>query len=195
GAEEFGFGTSALLAIGCVMARQCHLNTCPVGIATQDEALRARFAGSPEMIETFFRALARDVRELLAKIGGGSIDEILGAVDRLKPRSPDAEASVAGLLRPILNSPAQFACPHEDSAALSRELTRVVDDLEALSLRSYRFAITNEDRAVGARFSGEALRRLGRSALEITGVDIEFAGTAGQSFGAFLISGANFRLT
>ncbi len=195
GAEEFGFGTSALLAIGCVMARQCHLNTCPVGIATQDEALRARFAGRPEMVETFFRGLARDVRELLAKIGGGSIDEVLGAVDRLKPHSPDAEASVAGLLKPILNSPPQFACPHEDSGALSREFTRVVDDLEGLSLRSYRFAITNGDRAVGAHFSGEALRRLGRSALEITGVDIEFTGTAGQSFGAFLISGAKFRLT
>ena len=87
GAEEFGFGTAALLAIGCVMARQCHLNTCPVGIATQDETLRARFTGNPEMVETYFRALAADVRELLAGMGAGSIDEILGAVERLRPRS------------------------------------------------------------------------------------------------------------
>src|SRR5271169_1090319 len=101
GAEEFGFGTAALLAIGCVMARQCHLNTCPVGIATQDEALRARFTGNPEMVETFFRALAVDVRQLLAGMGAGSVDEILGAVERLQPRSAAAEPSVASLLQPI----------------------------------------------------------------------------------------------
>jgi glutamate synthase (ferredoxin) len=199
GAEEFGFGTAALLAIGCVMARQCHLNTCPVGIATQDEALRARFAGNPEMVETFFRALAADVRQLLAGMGAGSIDEVLGAVDRLRPRSPEAGQSVTSLLQPILDPPAQFPCPHEDSSALHVELNRVVDDLESLSVRPYRFEITNEDRAVGAHFSGEVLRRLGssfgRSTLEMTGVDCEFFGTAGQSFGAFLISGANFRLT
>ena len=199
GAEEFGFGTAALLAIGCVMARQCHLNTCPVGIATQDETLRARFAGNPEMVETFFRVLAADVRQLLAEMGAGSIDDILGAVDRLRPRSQEVEQSVISLLQPIPDPPAQFPCPHEDSSALHVELNRVVDDLESLSVRPYRFDITNEDRAVGAHFSGEVLRRLGstfgRSTLEMTGVDCEFFGTAGQSFGAFLISGANFRLT
>jgi glutamate synthase (ferredoxin) len=198
GAEEFGFGTAALLAIGCVMARQCHLNTCPVGIATQDEALRARFAGNPEMVETFFRALAADVRQLLASMGAGSIDDILGAVDRLQASSPEAEQNVASLLQPILNPPAQFPCPHEDTSALHIELNRVVDDLESLSTRHYRFEITSEDRAVGAHFSGEVLRRLGfsfgLSTLEMSGVDCEFVGTAGQSFGAFLISGANFRL-
>jgi glutamate synthase (ferredoxin) len=199
GAEEFGFGTAALLAIGCVMARQCHLNTCPVGIATQDETLRARFEGSPEMVETFFRALAADVRQLLAGIGAGSIDDILGAVDRLRPQSLEAEQSVSSLLQPILDPPAQFPCPHEDTSALHVELNRVVDDLESLSTRPYRFEITSEDRAVGAHFSGEALRRLGASfgtsGLGMSGVECEFFGTAGQSFGAFLISGANFRLT
>jgi glutamate synthase domain-containing protein 2/glutamate synthase domain-containing protein 1/glutamate synthase domain-containing protein 3 len=199
GAEEFGFGTAALLAIGCVMARQCHLNTCPVGIATQDETLRARFAGNPEMVETYFRALAADVRELLAGMGAGSIDEILGSVERLQPRSAEAEQSVASLLQPIANPPAQFPCPREDSSALHVELNRVVDDLESLSVRPYRFEITNKDRAVGAHFSGEVLRRLGSSlgtsTLDMAGADCEFVGTAGQSFGAFLISGANFRLT
>ena len=194
GAEEFGFGTAALLAIGCVMARQCHLNTCPVGIATQDETLRARFAGNPEMVETFFRALAADVRQMLATIGAGSIDEVLGAVERLQPQAADTRQSVNALLQPILDPPAQFACPHEDSGALHVELSRVVDDLESLSTRPYRFSITNQDRAVGAHFSGEVLRRVGRSTLDMTGVDCEFVGTAGQSFGAFLISGANFRL-
>jgi glutamate synthase (NADPH/NADH) large chain/glutamate synthase (ferredoxin) len=199
GAEEFGFGTAALLAIGCVMARQCHLNTCPVGIATQDETLRARFTGNPEMVETYFRALADDVRELLAGMGAGSIDEILGAVERLRPCSAEAERGVASLLQPIADPPAQFPCPREDRSALHLELNRVVDDLESLSVRSYRFEITNGDRAVGAHFSGEVLRRIrpsfGISALEMTGADCEFVGTAGQSFGAFLISGANFRLT
>ncbi|MGO8796041.1 MAG: glutamate synthase large subunit [Candidatus Sulfotelmatobacter sp.] len=203
GAEEFGFGTAALLAIGCVMARQCHLNTCPVGIATQDETLRARFAGNPEMVETFFRGLAADVRQLLAGMGAGSIDEILGAVHRLQPKSAEAELSVAPLLRCVANPPAQFPCPHEDSSGLHVELNRVVDDLESLTIRPYRFAITNEDRAVGAHFSGEVLRRLGAasgnsfeiSGMEMNGVDCSFTGVAGQSFGAFLISGANFRLT
>jgi glutamate synthase (ferredoxin) len=195
GAEEFGFGTAALLAIGCVMARQCHLNTCPVGIATQDETLRARFAGNPEMVESFFRALAGDVRQLLAEIGAGSIDEVLGAVDRLRSRSLETELTVTSLLQPIANPPAQYGCPHYDSSALHVELNRVVDEMESLSPRPYRFAITNEDRAVGAHFSGEVLRRFGPSSLEMTGVDCEFAGVAGQSFGAFLISGANFRLT
>jgi glutamate synthase domain-containing protein 2/glutamate synthase domain-containing protein 1/glutamate synthase domain-containing protein 3 len=199
GAEEFGFGTAALLAIGCVMARQCHLNTCPVGIATQDETLRARFTGNPEMVETFFRALAADVRQLLADMGAGSIDDILGAVDRLQPRSAEDQQSVASLLMPIADPPAQFPCPHEDSSALHVELNRVVDDLESLSMRPYRFSISNEDRAVGAHFSGEVLRRIrpsfGLSNPEMSGVDCEFVGTAGQSFGAFLISGANFRLT
>jgi glutamate synthase (ferredoxin) len=199
GAEEFGFGTSALIAIGCVMARQCHLNTCPVGIATQDERLRARFAGNPEMVETFFRALAADVRDLLGQMGAKSIDELLGAVDRLQPRSAAAEASVAGLLQPILNPPDQFFCPHEDSSALHAELNRVVNDLESLSTRSYSFPITNEDRAVGAHLSGEILRRIGPSfglsSVHMSGVDCEFEGVAGQSFGAFLISGANFHLT
>ncbi len=194
GAEEFGFATAALLAIGCVMARQCHLNTCPVGIATQDEKLRVRFAGSPEMVENYFRMLAGDVRKLLADMGAQSIDEISGKVDRLQPRSSEAEDSLAKLLQPIQQAPPQYACPHEDSGELQNQLGRAVEELESLSPRSYHFRITNSDRAVGARFSGEILRRLGRSTLEMSGVDCEFVGTAGQSFGAFLIAGANFRL-
>src|SRR5690242_777050 len=194
GAEEFGFATAALLAIGCVMARQCHLNTCPVGIATQDEKLRVRFAGSPEMVENYFRMLAADVRKLLADMGARSIDEIAGKVDRLQPRSSAAEDSLAKLLQPIHQAPPQYACPHEDSGELQNQLGRAVEELESLSPRSYHFRITNSDRAVGARFSGEILRRLGRSTLEMSGVDCEFVGTAGQSFGASLIAGANFRL-
>ena len=102
GADEFGFGTAALLALGCVMARQCHLNTCPVGIATQDEKLRMRFTGKPEMVEDYFRAVAREVRELLAALGSHSIDAIVGAVYRLRPRNPQAARALAELLEPIV---------------------------------------------------------------------------------------------
>src|SRR6266436_1271575 len=101
GAEEFGFGTAALLAIGCVMARQCHLNTCPVGIATQDKKLRACFAGPPEMVETYFRAVAAEVRDMLAALGAGSIDDITGQVERLRPQTPQAAKALAVLLDPI----------------------------------------------------------------------------------------------
>ncbi len=87
GADEFGFGTSSLLAIGCVMARQCHLNTCPVGIATQNENLRARFAGNPEMVMSFFRGVAEEVRERMAELGIRSLAEAQGAVSRLRPRT------------------------------------------------------------------------------------------------------------
>ncbi len=192
GAEEFGFGTAALLAIGCVMARQCHLNTCPVGIATQDEKLRARFAGNPEMVESYFRALAREVRELLAGMGASSIDEIVGAADRLEPRSPEGRAMLGDLLAPVFG-PTQLACPREKDEGLHRQLAAIADELDTLNTRAHLFGITNADRAIGAHLSGEVLRR--RNGAEMAGVIAsEFIGTAGQSFGAFLIPGVKFRL-
>ena len=192
GAEEFGFGTAALLAIGCVMARQCHLNTCPVGIATQDEKLRARFTGNPGMVESYFRALAGEVRGLLAKMGASSIDEIVGAADRLEARSPDYREMLEGLLTPAVG-PAQPACPREADHGLHQQLASMVDELDTLSTRGHSFRITNSDRAIGAHLSGEVLRR--RNGADIAGVIAsEFTGTAGQSFGAFLIPGVKFRL-
>jgi glutamate synthase domain-containing protein 2/glutamate synthase domain-containing protein 1/glutamate synthase domain-containing protein 3 len=192
GAEEFGFGTAALLAIGCVMARQCHLNTCPVGIATQDEKLRARFTGSPEMVESFFRALAQDVRQLLAGMGASSIDEIIGQADRLLPKNQEAEEMLTGLLAPV-SGPSQPACPREPDSGLHLEMAATIDELDTLSTRGHHFLITNSDRAIGAHLSGEILRR--RNGAEIAGVVAsEFTGTAGQSFGAFLIPGVKFRL-
>src|SRR5215469_13253983 len=194
GAEEFGFGTAALLAVGCVMARQCHLNTCPVGIATQEEKLRARFTGSPEMVETFFRTLAQDVRVMLAHLGARSIDEIVGAVGRLKPQFADRRRRVGDLLHPIGDAPAQYPYPREDTSALHLELNRTVEELESVSSRNHRFVISNSDRAVGAHWSGEVLRRFGGSVPAMNGVNCEFFGAAGQSFGAFLIAGAHFHL-
>ncbi|HTC77626.1 MAG TPA: glutamate synthase-related protein, partial [Terriglobales bacterium] len=192
GAEEFGFGTAALLAIGCVMARQCHLNTCPVGIATQDEKLRARFTGNPEMVESYFRALAADVRNLLAEMGAASIDEIVGAAHHLEPRADDARDMLASLLRPA-EGPSQPACPREPGAGLHLELAAMADELDTLRTSGHRFRITNSDRAIGAHLSGEVLRR--RNGADIAGVIAsEFTGSAGQSFGAFLIPGVKFRL-
>src|SRR5579863_1855752 len=120
GADEFGFGTASLLAIGCVMARQCHLNTCPVGIATQDEKLRTKFTGKPEMVMQYFRALAADVQQLLGKLGAASIDDIVGAVELLRPRDADAGRALGGLLEPV-QGPAQPACPREDLSRLQDE--------------------------------------------------------------------------
>jgi glutamate synthase (ferredoxin) len=192
GADEFGFGTSALLAIGCVMARQCHLNTCPVGIATQDEKLRARFAGKPEMVESYFRGLANEVRELLGRMGAHSIDEIVGDVHRLQPRTSDAVRSLGRLLEPVPDS-AQRSCPREDDGQLHLDVNLTVEELDLLSTRPHNFRITNADRAIGAHLSGEVLRRHGSSEIGAP-VNYEFVGSAGQSFAAFLIAGLNFRL-
>ena len=192
GAEEFGFGTAALLALGCVMARQCHLNTCPVGIATQDEKLRTRFSGKPEMVETYFRAVAADVRELLASLGAHSIDDIVGQAERLRPRTAPAARTLAGLLDPVVSS-CQAASAPEDHSSLYRELNLTTrDESDTRASRRRRFRITNADRSIGAHLSGEMLRQ--KAAPSHAPVKYEFVGTAGQTFGGFLIQGLNFRL-
>ncbi len=192
GAQEFGFGTASLLALGCVMARQCHLNTCPVGIATQDEKLRTRFTGKPEMVETYFRAVAEDVRGLLANLGAESIDDIVGDANRLRPLSPQAAKTLAGLLDPIV-SPHQVAGPSEEESRLYRELNRTLGDADIRASRRRRFPITNSDRAIGAHLSGEMLRQ-GLVQEGDGPIKYEFVGSAGQTFGGFLIKGLNFRL-
>src|ERR1700730_4339679 len=192
GAEEFGFGTAALLALGCVMARQCHLNTCPVGIATQDEKLRTRFTGKPKMVETYFRAVGADVRQWLATLGAHSIDEVVGEAHRLRPHTPLAAKMLGGLLDPIAD-PRQPACPNEDESSLYRELNRTINDEDTRASRRRRFRITNSDRAIGAHLSGGMLRQMGASQSD-SPVRYEFVGSAGQTFGGFLIKGLHFRL-
>jgi len=189
GADEFGFATAALLAMGCVMARQCHLNTCPVGIATQEEKLRTRFAGKPEMVENYFRALAADVRELLASMGAHSIDEIVGTVEWLRPRDQQAARAVNEILQPI-EPPEQIGCVQDPDSALRLAMMRKLDELEAPTWEPRRFSITTADRTIGAHLSSEILRR----GEEFSSADYEFVGTAGQSFGAFLTPGINLRL-
>jgi glutamate synthase domain-containing protein 2/glutamate synthase domain-containing protein 1/glutamate synthase domain-containing protein 3 len=201
GADEFGFGTAALLAIGCVMARQCHLNTCPTGIATQEEKFRARFAGKPEMVIAYFRGVAQEVRERLAALGARSVDEIVGRVDRLRPRpglpgprTTSAATRLGRLLEPAPLPPAQIPGSVKGDSGIPWQLARRIAIAKLPRTRSLRFAIANSDRSVGAHLSGEILRRFGTSAPEDKTIACEFRGTAGQSFGAFLVPGVRFRL-
>jgi glutamate synthase (NADPH/NADH) large chain/glutamate synthase (ferredoxin) len=191
GADEFGFGTAALLAIGCVMARQCHLNTCPVGIATQDEALRARFSGKPEMVIAYFQAVATEVRSLLARLGVQSLEEIVGQTSLLRPRYQAGAAWVEDLLRPPAKSPNSKGIVRTRHG-LARELNHLLHN-GTVPLQG-SFPIINADRSIGAGLSGEVLRKLGQSALESAPINLDFTGAAGPSFGAFLTTGISFHL-
>jgi glutamate synthase domain-containing protein 2/glutamate synthase domain-containing protein 1/glutamate synthase domain-containing protein 3 len=193
GADEFGFGTAALLAMGCVMARQCHLNTCPVGIATQDQALRTRFSGKPEMVVAYFQGIAADVRASLATLGVRSLKEITGRADEyLRARDENGAAWIESLLQPSARSAMSNPRPAGTRSRLARRLTRLLDPQGTLP--KGRLHITNEDRSIGAALSGEVVRRFGASALAAAPAGLEFEGVAGQSFGAFLAAGITLRL-
>jgi glutamate synthase domain-containing protein 2/glutamate synthase domain-containing protein 1/glutamate synthase domain-containing protein 3 len=194
GADEFGFATAALLAIGCVMARQCHLNTCPVGIATQDEKLRARFAGDPEMVMTYFRGVAAEVRARLSALGARSLDEITGDASRLAVRHPQAARALAPLLKPAPVAPLEFRGLPEDVTGIHLELERSIARQKSNSASPLFFPISNSDRSVGAHLSGQVLRRTVFAGMGARTLAVEFRGAAGQSFGAFLIKGIRFRL-
>jgi glutamate synthase (ferredoxin) len=195
GADEYGFGTAALLSIGCVMARQCHLNTCPAGIATQDEKYRARFEGKPEMAMAYFRGVAAEVRERLSRLGARSLDEIIGAAELLKPRTAHASESFADLLAPIIASGTQSKGMLVDWKGVHQELAGALGQGNVRPIKPLELTITNSDRSIGAHLSGQILRRTEYSGLGRERMHCEFRGTAGQSFGAFLISGLSFRLT
>jgi len=194
GADEFGFGTGALLAIGCVMARQCHLNTCPAGIATQNEELRAGFEGKPEMVMAYFRAVAGEVRERLASLGAHSLADLVGEVGRLRPRGTNAARALERLLEPspeTVQEPSGLPEVVDLGGGLASELVARCESHSPLPLA---FTIKNSDRSVGAHLSGHLLRRRGFADAAQEQRQFEFYGAAGQSFGAFLISGLSFRL-
>jgi glutamate synthase domain-containing protein 2/glutamate synthase domain-containing protein 3 len=188
GADEFGFGTASLLAIGCVMARQCHLNTCPVGIATQDETLRARFAGKPEMVVAYFQYLAEEVRKRMAGLGVRSLSELSGWYDLLGTRS----GMDALLIVPISES-RRVATQQEPALhAAAREASlHFAEDLEP---KLGTQAIHNSDRSVGAGMSGELMRRNKNGSPLLGEITHEYSGSAGQSFGAFLAESMTLRL-
>ena len=205
GAEEFGFATSALIVLGCVIMRKCHLNTCPVGIATQDEDLRKHFAGRHEHLINFFTFLAEDVREHLAQMGYRSMDEIIGRSDLLKRRQTAGPSKINKVdlsritgFKPVNPDAALRHCKNQDhkiDKVLDLELIQKA--LPALDLCvpvEIRCEVKNTDRAVGAMLSGEIAKRYGQAGLPEGTISASFVGSAGQSFGAFLSKGASFRL-
>ncbi len=202
GADEFGFGSAALVALACVMARQCHLNTCPVGVATQREDLRLRFPNDPERLVRYFRFVAEQVRELLARLGCGRLDDLIGRTDLVEPVAYRILGREGQLdLAPMLARPtaARVAPPKRQAARHVDELAlRMVGDVGAPLLEGRSVAraypIRNTNRTIGARAAGEVARRAGNRGLEGATAEFEFSGSAGQSFGAFLTGGLRLTL-
>jgi glutamate synthase (NADPH/NADH) large chain len=205
GADEFGCATAALVAEGCVMMRKCHLNTCPVGVATQDPELRRRFVGKPEDVVTFFEFLAQEVREIMAKLGFRRFDDMIGRSDFLMQRQGvnHPKARLVDLAR-VLHRPevkpgtAMHQCEkqnHRLEKALDHELIREARPaLDRAAPVAFEVPIRNVNRTVGAMLSGEVARRYGDAGLPDGTIHVRFAGTAGQSFGAFLARGVTFEL-
>jgi glutamate synthase domain-containing protein 3 len=205
GAEEFGFATTPLIAMGCIMMRKCHLNTCSVGIATQDPELRKLFKGQPEHVINFFFFLAEQVREYMAQLGFRKVDDMVGRVDMLDAQPAVDHWKARGLdFSAILYSPpvparvARHCVQAQDhglNQALDYQLIQYAR--EALELRTpveMSFPIRNVNRTVGAMLSGEIARRYGSNGLPDDTIRIHFKGSAGQSFGAFLANGITLTL-
>jgi glutamate synthase (NADPH/NADH) large chain len=205
GAEEFGFATAALVVSGCIMMRVCHLNTCPVGVATQDPELRKKFTGKPEFVENYFRFVAEDVRELMAQLGFRTMDEMIGRVDRLetKPAIDHWKAKGVDLSR-VLYQPdvadgaarrATRTQEHGLERALDLELiaraARALDHQEPVEIH---LPIRNVNRTVGTMLGYEITRRYGGNGLPEDTVRLQFTGSAGQSFGAFVPRGVTMTL-
>jgi glutamate synthase (ferredoxin) len=196
GADEYGFGSIALVAEGCIMARICHTNNCPVGVTSQKESLRKRFMGSPEPVIAFFMMVAEEVRFVLAKLGYRSIAEIVGRADLLKAKenvklAKNITLDLTGLLHKpselAHDSPAVDAAPHLDPPGLDDRLLadrEVRQAIEKQTSVSKTFAIANTDRCVGGRLSGFLAKRYGDYGFSGS-IDLSFFGSAGQSFGAF----------
>jgi len=205
GAEEYGFATSALIVLGCVMMRKCHLNTCPVGVATQDEVLRKRFVGRYEYLVNFFNFLAEDVREHLAALGYTKLDDIVGRADLLEfvPKADNPKMKNLDFSR-LLYMPAEAKTKairnvkkqiHDIEDVQDRSLIKLsMPALEMQSPVQFVRNIRNTDRTVGAMLSGEIAKRYGNDGLTDNTIHCTFKGSAGQSFGAFLAKGVTFKL-
>ena len=202
GAEEFGIGTASLIAMGCLMVRQCHSNTCPVGVCTQDEALRAKFTGTPEKVIALFSFIAEEVRELLAEMGARTLQEIVGRTDLLAQVSRGAEHLDDLDLNPMLVR----ADPNAAPPAYPRARTPVPPALDEDVLRDaaplfergekmqLTYTVRNTQRAIGARVSSEIVRRFGEAGLAAERLTLRLRGSAGQSLGAFAVQGLRIEL-
>ena len=203
GAEEYGFATSALIVLGCVMMRKCHMNTCPVGVATQNEELRKRFLGRSEYLVNFFRFLAEEVREHLAEIGVERLDDIIGRTDLILRKEDDGcekhkLIDFSKMLARVDNNAAIRNVTIQDhgistvkDVTILHAAQEAIDSLKEVSLE---YTIANTDRAVGAMLSGAIATKHGEKGLPEHTINVKFKGSAGQSFGAFLTPGVNFKL-
>jgi glutamate synthase domain-containing protein 2/glutamate synthase domain-containing protein 1/glutamate synthase domain-containing protein 3 len=205
GAEEYGFATMPLIAMGCIMMRKCHLNTCSVGIATQDPVLRERFKGTPENVINFFFFIAEQMRQHMAKLGFRTVDEMVGRVDKIDARVADAHWKAKGIdLSSILYSPTlpsrvarrrTTSQDHGLNQALDHQLiAKAKPALKSKTPVSARFSIRNVHRTVGAMLGGEIARRYGSAGLPEETIHFKFSGSAGQSFGAFVPTGVTLEL-
>ena len=205
GAEEYGFATSALIVLGCVMMRKCHQNTCPVGVATQNEELRKRFHGRSEYLVNFFTFLAQEVREYLAEMGFTKMDDIIGRTDLIErksvagdPNPKHALIDFTKLLARIDNSAAiRHVTDQEHGISTVKDVTIIDAAQEAIEHEkevSLEYTIANTDRATGAMLSGVIAKKYGEKGLPEHTLNVKFKGSAGQSFGAFLVPGVNFKL-
>jgi glutamate synthase (NADPH) large chain len=205
GADEFGFATAPLVVTGCIMMRKCHLNTCPVGVATQDPELRRKFEGKPEHVINYFYFVAQEIRELMAQIGVRHFKELIGRSDLLDMRKGIEHWKARGLdfskifYRPDMpHDVARFNCETQDHGlerAIDRLLiTKAMPALETRQRVQIDSAIRNIHRTAGAMLSGEVAARFGHEGLPDDTIHVKFTGTAGQSFGAFLAKGITFEL-
>ncbi|MGH9771236.1 MAG: glutamate synthase large subunit, partial [Candidatus Acidiferrales bacterium] len=205
GAEEFGFSIAPLIAMGCIMMRKCHLNTCPVGVATQDPELRKKFQGQPEHVINYFFFVAEDLRRIMAELGFRKLDEMVGRVDCLEQRKDVEHWKAKSIdLSSILYNPPMpghvgrrclIAQDHGIDKALDKSLLEHAREaLENATPVSLSLPIRNVHRSVGAMLSGEIARRYGSNGLPEDTIRIQFTGSAGQSFGAFLASGVTLTL-
>ena len=203
GAEEFGFGTIVLVTLGCVMMRKCHLNTCPVGVATQDPALRARFAGKPEHVINFMQFIAREFREHMAMLGFRTVDDMVGHAEMLEFTGDPGHVKACGLdLGPLLAPPQAgqpLRCTECHVHDPEHRLDKILIDCAASAIETRKAVqldlhIRNVHRAVGTSLSATVTRRHGAQGLPPDTITAHFKGTAGQSFGAFLAPGITFRL-
>ena len=205
GAEEFGFSTAPLITMGCIMMRKCHLNTCPVGIATQDPALRAKFTGAPEHVINYFFFVAEELREIMAKLGFRTMDEMIGRVDRLEMQAgidhwKASRLDFSSILyRPELPSRVASRCvigqDHGLESALDHELIRLATPaLDERKQVHTELEIRNVHRTVGAMLSGRIARVFHDDPLPEGTIHFKFRGSAGQSFGAFLEQGITLEL-
>jgi glutamate synthase (NADPH/NADH) large chain len=198
GAEEFGIGTASLVAMGCIMVRQCHSNTCPVGVCTQDEKLRAKFEGSPEKVINLFSFVAEDVRNILAALGFRKLEEVIGRTDLLHQVSRGAEFLDDLDLNPLLAQadPGPYArfCTREGRNEVPETLdAQMISDAAALFEHGEKMQLTytirNTHRAIGTKISSRITRRFGMTGLQHGHLTVRLRGSAGQSLGAFAVQG------